>query len=317
MKQHLCSIILSFLFCSVAALAGNNKIPADTTRPAYPIQNNSKSGALDSNILIVVNGTVAGTIRELKTDLNTAFHPETIESINVLKDSAAIKKYGERGRSGVLEFILKKVTIEEVTLTDASKTDGNPGDDNKVFDRVEVEASFPGGSDTWRKYLEKNLNASIPMENNAPMGLYRVLVQFVVDKQGNVSDIKPLTDHGYGMEAEVIRVILKQPKWLPAMQNGRTVKAYRKQPVTFALEGEVEIQTKESYILYAGTGNPMKIKVDRVKDEDLDLSLSNGTITRVSESHYVAKPLKAGSAILTVRDQKKGKEIERITFTVK
>ncbi len=317
MKQWLYSTILSFLFCGPAAFAGNNKISADTTKPVYSILNNSKSGSLDSNILIVVNGTVAGTIRELKTDLATAFHPETIESINVLKDSAAINKYGERGRPGVLEFMLKKVTMEEVALTDTPKTDGNPGDENKVFDRVEVEASFPGGGENWRKYLEKNLNANIPMENNAPMGYFKVIVQFVVDRQGNVSDIKSLTSHGYGMEAEVIRVILKQPKWLPAMQNGRAVNAYRKQPVTFVLEGEVDIQTKESYILYAGINNPMKINAGKIKDEDLEFSLSHGTITRVSEGNYLVRTDKQGTVILTLKDKKKNKEIERIAFTVK
>jgi protein TonB len=65
------------------------------------------------------------------------------------------------------------------------------------------------------------------------------VVQFIVDKDGNVSEVKALTSHGYGMEEEAVRVIKRGPKWTPAIQNGRQVKAYRKQPITFVVtEGE-------------------------------------------------------------------------------
>ena len=68
-----------------------------------------------------------------------------------------------------------------------------------------------------------------------PAGSYTVIIQFVVDKEGNISEIKPLTNRGYGMEKEVIRILEKSPKWTPAYQDNRPVKAYRKQPVTFVV----------------------------------------------------------------------------------
>ncbi len=111
-------------------------------------------------------------------------------------------------------------------------------DENKIFDKVEIEASFPGGDAKWRRYLEGTLNASTPVDNGAPEGNYTVQVQFVVDKEGNISDVHALTNHGYGMEQEAVRVIQKGPKWTPAIQNGRSVKAYRKQPITFVVTGE-------------------------------------------------------------------------------
>ena len=109
-------------------------------------------------------------------------------------------------------------------------------DENKIFERVEVEAAFPGGESAWRKFLERNLRADVATENGAPAGSYTVSVQFVVDKEGNVSDVKALTSHGYGMEDEAVRVIKKGPQWKPAIQNGRNVKAYRKQPITFQIQ---------------------------------------------------------------------------------
>jgi len=109
-------------------------------------------------------------------------------------------------------------------------------DENKIFEKVEVEASFPGGDGAWRKFLERNLRGDVASEAGAPAGTYTVVVQFVVDKEGNVSDVKALTSHGYGMEDEAVRVIKKGPQWKPAIQNGRNVKAYRRQPITFQIE---------------------------------------------------------------------------------
>jgi len=111
-------------------------------------------------------------------------------------------------------------------------------DENKIFDKVEIEASFPGGDSKWKQYLERNCNGQIASDNGAPEGTYTTIVQFVVDKEGNISDVRALTNHGYGMEAEAMRVIKKGPQWKPAIQNGRQVKAYRKQPITFLVTGD-------------------------------------------------------------------------------
>jgi periplasmic protein TonB len=109
-------------------------------------------------------------------------------------------------------------------------------DEDKVFTKVENEAEFPGGDGAWRRYLEKNLNANTPVDNGAPEGTYQVIVQFIVSKDGSISDVKAVTDHGYGMEAEAIKIIKKGPTWKAALQNGRNVNAYRKQPITFLVQ---------------------------------------------------------------------------------
>ncbi len=100
---------------------------------------------------------------------------------------------------------------------------------------VEKEASFPGEDKAWKNFLSKNLNPDVPAKNRAPEGTYLVVVQFVVDKEGHIADIKPLTEFGFGMEEEVIRILKKSPQWTPAFQFGRSVKAYRRQPVTFVV----------------------------------------------------------------------------------
>ena len=100
---------------------------------------------------------------------------------------------------------------------------------------IEKEAHFSGEEAGWRKFLERNLDPIVPIRNRAPEGTYMVVVQFIVDKEGHVTDIKPLTKFGFGMEDEVVRILKKSPPWIPAFQFGRNVKAYRKQPVTFVV----------------------------------------------------------------------------------
>lgn len=98
---------------------------------------------------------------------------------------------------------------------------------------VQVEAKYDGD---WVKFLTRNLNAEVPVDNGAPAGRYNILVQFVVDRQGNLSDIVALTNYGFGMEEEAIRVLKKAKGWKPGIQNGYEVKSYRKQPITFVVE---------------------------------------------------------------------------------
>ena len=118
-------------------------------------------------------------------------------------------------------------------LNEKSKFDGNPGD--QVFQKIEVEASFPGGASNWRKYLQSSLNASVPIDNNAPAGTYTVIVRFVVNKSGEIMDVKAETNHGFGMEAEAMRVIKNGPKWIAGSQNGKLVNSVRRQPLTFVV----------------------------------------------------------------------------------
>jgi protein TonB len=138
-------------------------------------------------------------------------------------------------QEGVKDLDIAPVVVDEGKKVIEEKKED---DENKVFEKVEVEASFKGGEKEWRRYLERNLNANTPVENGAPAGSYTVVVQFIVDKEGKISDVKALTNHGYGMEEEAVKIIRKGPNWVPAVQNGRNVKAYRKQPITFLVSEE-------------------------------------------------------------------------------
>ncbi|MFT3702744.1 MAG: energy transducer TonB [Agriterribacter sp.] len=108
-------------------------------------------------------------------------------------------------------------------------------DDDKVFQKVEIEAKFPGGEGAWTKYISREINRYIDeLQEAGKAGT--CLVQFIVDKEGNISDVEALTMKGTKLAEICENAIKKGPKWVPAEQNGRKVKAYRKQPVTFQIQ---------------------------------------------------------------------------------
>lgn len=139
-------------------------------------------------------------------------------------------------KSILIFFLATMLSIQSFSQQPVDQKVDSVKVDEQVFVKVEREASFPGGENAWRNYLQSNLNASVPIKKKAPVGTYKVMVQFIVMKDGKIKDVKALTNHGYGMEKEVIRIINKGPKWIPAIiEGGQPVNAYRKQPVTFVV----------------------------------------------------------------------------------
>jgi hypothetical protein len=179
--------------------------------------------------------------------------------------------------------------------------------DGRVFEKVEIEAAFPGGEQKWVKYLQHTINADIPLRNHAPSGIYTVLVQFVVDKEGNISKVAPLTDFGFGMEEEVVRIINSGPKWMPAVQDGKQVKAYRKQPVTFQVDQGFTLNT---YRVIAGQENNMILSTLDFKANEIELSVSAGKLRKVDDNNYVLTPLKTGKFLITAWSVVKRKRVE-------
>ena len=119
-------------------------------------------------------------------------------------------------------------------ITDAFDLNGNRIEDF-IFTK---EAEFSEGSADWKNFLAENLKTTVPVTKGAPVGSYNVVIKFIVTKNGKLTDIEPETNLGYGMEEEVIRVLKKSPKWNPAIIMGKSVSAYRRQPITFVVSKE-------------------------------------------------------------------------------
>jgi hypothetical protein len=100
---------------------------------------------------------------------------------------------------------------------------------------VQKLAEFPGGQKGWVNYLENNLDRDLPVRRGAPSGNYTVVVSFVVDKEGNITNVKAENNPGYGTMEEAIRVLKNGPKWVPASQNGENVIYRQRQAIVFGV----------------------------------------------------------------------------------
>jgi TonB family protein len=116
--------------------------------------------------------------------------------------------------------------IEEVQFNENSN-DGN------IFTVVEEQPVPEGGMRAFYEYVQKELKYPEQAKNQGIEG--RVFVQFVVDRDGSITDVQTIRGIGGGCDEEAVRVIANSPKWVPGKQRGETVKVRMILPITFSI----------------------------------------------------------------------------------
>lgn len=104
----------------------------------------------------------------------------------------------------------------------------------KVFDMVEQMPTFPGGQQELMSYLGKNIKYPSIAQENGTQG--RVIIQFVVGRDGSISDVHVVRGVDPYLDKEAIRVVKGMPKWIPGKQNGKAVRVKFTVPVMFKLQ---------------------------------------------------------------------------------
>jgi periplasmic protein TonB len=104
----------------------------------------------------------------------------------------------------------------------------------KVFDVVEEMPSFPGGQGALMQYLASNIKYPVVAQENGVQG--RVIVSFVVERDGSISDVKVARSVDPSLDREAQRVVKSMPRWSPGKQNGSTVRVKYTVPVVFRLQ---------------------------------------------------------------------------------
>lgn len=104
---------------------------------------------------------------------------------------------------------------------------------NKVYNVVEQQPSFPGGPGALNSWLRENVKYPAAAIENRVQG--RVIVQFIVECDGSISEIKVNRPVDPYIDKEALRVVSKMPKWIPGRQSGRPVRVRFFVPVTFRL----------------------------------------------------------------------------------
>lgn len=145
----------------------------------------------------------------------------------------------------VLNIVEGDVEIEEVTLISAKDqaefvevTDDVPieVEVDKSYNMVEESPEFPGGMAELMKYLQKNVK--YPQEAKDKNIHGRVIVQFVVNKDGSICDANVVKRVDPQLDAEALRVVNAMPRWIPGKQKGKCVRTRFTLPVTFRLPDE-------------------------------------------------------------------------------
>ena len=127
-----------------------------------------------------------------------------------------------------------KTTNTTTTTTDKSKKKTTTTTtDTKIYDVVDQMPSFPGGKNALSQYLSKNVIYPAEAKKNGLQGT--VIVSFVVETNGSLSNIK-VANPGKGyLDWEAVRLVNKMPRWNPGKMNGKAVRVRFTQPITFKL----------------------------------------------------------------------------------
>jgi protein TonB len=100
--------------------------------------------------------------------------------------------------------------------------------------KVDIESSFAGGPGGWMRFLNKNF--AYPQRAIGSKIQGTVQTQFVVDKDGTILEPEIIKSVEYSLDEETLRIIHISPKWVPATIDGKPVKSYKLQPITYLLE---------------------------------------------------------------------------------
>ena len=175
----------------------------------------------NANPLCIVDG------KEVSAEEFKNLNPDDIDHIEVLKSEAATSPYGSKGANGVVVVTTKKAA--------AAKAEESNGSDaqQEVFQVVEKMPEFEGGVENMMKFLQQNIKYPEEAKKSGAQG--RVIVQFVVEKDGSVTDAKVVKSVSPELDAEALRVVKSMPKWIPGEQRGEKVRVQFTLPVMFKM----------------------------------------------------------------------------------
>ncbi|WP_428224471.1 energy transducer TonB [Flavobacterium sp.] len=153
---------------------------------------------------------------------------EEIKTVDELKD----KNIAEKDQKGDKDA---QVTIDAPTGNNEEVVKVVE-EDNTVYNSagIEVQPEFPGGYAGFAKFVQRNFRT--PEVEEDVKG--RIFVEFVVEKDGSLTDIHVLKDLGYGTKEEAIRMLKSAPRWTPGEQNGKKIRVKYSLPITIEIKAE-------------------------------------------------------------------------------
>ena len=174
-----------------------------------------------------VKSSVAFTVPEIKKDDEVKEEQEIKSQDELQETNTAIGAFNVEGNDETGGEVLK--AKEVIAESEPPKVE-----ETKVFDVVEEMPQFPGGQAALLEYLAKNIKYPVVAEENGVQG--RVIVTFVVERDGSITDVRVVKSVDPSLDKEAARVVKSMPKWQPGKQNGSAVRVKYTVPVQFRLQ---------------------------------------------------------------------------------
>lgn len=175
-----------------------------------------------------VKSSIKFTAPVIKKDSEVKPEEEMKTQEDLQKTKTTIGAFNVVGNDEIDGEVLK--AKEEIAQPEPPKNE----EENKVFDVVEEQPSFPGGQGALMAWLKDNIKYPVVAAENGIQG--KVIVQFVVGKNGSISNVKVLRSVDPSLDKEAVRVVSNMPNWTPGKQNGASVNVRFTLPVTFRLQ---------------------------------------------------------------------------------
>lgn len=175
-----------------------------------------------------VKSSIKFTAPVIKKDPEVKPEEEMKTQEDLQKTKTTIGAFNVVGNDEIGGEVLK--AKEEIAQPEPPKNE----EENKVFDVVEEQPSFPGGQGALMAWLTDNIKYPVVAAENGIQG--KVIVQFVVGKNGSISNVKVLRSVDPSLDKEAVRVVSNMPNWTPGKQNGASVNVRFTLPVTFRLQ---------------------------------------------------------------------------------
>ena len=188
-------------------------------------------------------------------DTGEILNPRVIRSVHPALDAEALRLVKAMPRwTWIGDLEKKKLKSVEIEMPIEFKLNGQPS--SKVYDVVEQAPEFPGGPQAMMQFIKDNLQYPQIAKENGIQG--RVILQFVVDETGKVTDPKVIRSIDPSLDTEAIRLVLSMPRWMPGMQDGKAVAVRYTIPVIFKLETAEETSSKDG-VLSIKAGNMSEV----------------------------------------------------------
>ena len=175
----------------------------------------------------MVKSSIAFTPPVIKKDSEVKPEEEMKTQDELKETKTAIGAFDVKGNDDAGGTVLK--AVEEIAAPEPPK---HEEEQNKIFEVVEQQPQFPGGS--VNGWLADHIKYPVVAAENGISG--RVVVQFVVERDGSVSQVRVVRGVDPSLDKEAQRVISSMPKWIPGKQNGQAVRSRFTVPVTFRLQ---------------------------------------------------------------------------------